>query len=487
LFLPLAGTLLLLLSGQAPSQEQDPARPFGPVQGLARALPGQELPFDWDGLVFRLRVEEVGPSPSGARTLVRGALVEDPDSQVLLVHQGGVMAASVRRGAEEFEVRHAGQGRHLAQEAGDAHALPCRVEILPPDPAPAISDPTTDRLIDLMVAYTPLAAAWAGGAAGLEAQIELRVAEANQAYTDSLADQQVRLVHLHQVNYTETGTTTDLTRLRLPSDGYMDEVPVLREGYGADIVSLIILDSAQFCGTGYLFTPTSGGASLAFNVVTAICLSNRTLAHELGHNMGCQHDQANAGSQGYFPYSYGYRTPDALYRTIMAYAPGTRINYFSNPDVQWTAPNGNTYALGMTNADNATTLTNTAPLVAAFRPARKIYWDNLGGALGGGVGTPTLSGQGTVNLIEPVTVAIGGVPAGIQGVLHLGFTQAGTRYNGGAMIPSMDRAFPLDSGGSLDLSRLVTAYPAGTAFYLQWWAQTPTGWIATDGWKATLP
>jgi hypothetical protein len=38
---------------------------------------------------------------------------------------------------------------------------------------------------------------------------------------------------------------------------------------------------------------------------------------------------------GVEPWAFGYRTPNQQYRTIMAYAPGTRVQYFSNPNVSF--------------------------------------------------------------------------------------------------------------------------------------------------------
>jgi hypothetical protein len=50
-----------------------------------------------------------------------------------------------------------------------------------------------------------------------------------------------RLVHTTKVTYTESGNfSTDLTRLAGNGDGYMDNVHVLRDQYGADLVGLVI-------------------------------------------------------------------------------------------------------------------------------------------------------------------------------------------------------------------------------------------------------
>ena len=81
--------------------------------------------------------------------------------------------------------------------------------------------------------------------------------------------------------------------------------------------------------------------------------------------MGSHHDAANAGGGAAYPYSYGYRAVGLSgqeSRSTMAYDPGTRIQYFSNPEVFFDG-----VPFGTSSANNALSLNNTAPTVAAFR------------------------------------------------------------------------------------------------------------------------
>ena len=66
------------------------------------------------------------------------------------------------------------------------------------------------------------------------------------------------------------------------------------------------------------------------------------------------------------PSRRGWRTSDNAYRSVMAYAPGTRIAMFSNPGK--VAPNG--LAMGATNANNAASLNYSATTMSAFRSSR---------------------------------------------------------------------------------------------------------------------
>ena len=116
----------------------------------------------------------------------------------------------------------------------------------------------------------------------------------------------------------------------------------------------------------------------AFSIINRGCASgNFSFAHELGHNMGCGHERGNADEQGLYSYSRGFRFlgSDGVtsYRTVMAYEPGTRVGYFSNPNISFMGtPTGVT--IGQANeAFNAQTINNSASTVANWR--RSTVWE----------------------------------------------------------------------------------------------------------------
>ena len=116
-----------------------------------------------------------------------------------------------------------------------------------------------------MVLYTPAALAAGGGTAAMTALANLAVAETNTAYSRSGVIPRVRLVYTGEVGgYTEVGDfNTDLSRLRSPSDGFMDDIHSLRNAVGADMVSLIIEGNGTLCGIGYLMSTESAGFARA--------------------------------------------------------------------------------------------------------------------------------------------------------------------------------------------------------------------------------
>ena len=279
--------------------------------------------------------------------------------------------------------------------------------------------------VDLVLGYTVGFATRFGGASQALTRLNFLVDVANQAYINSQVHGQVRLVRAVQVDYPDAtqnrGALYELSgvqctntsgpgQLHLPdrdvncistaAPAALQPLLDARERYHADAVSLVRTYQQvenQSCGVAWLLGGgqqpiDAGSAAFALSVVsdsggtTGPTCRNETLAHELGHNMGLAHDRATAqGSDdtnsdndpldpeeyGRFAYSFGYKTgADAgNFYTIMSVPNAGQKAYgvFSNPRI--TACGG--LACGVTDqADNALTLDQTMPIVAAFRVAR---------------------------------------------------------------------------------------------------------------------
>lgn len=217
--------------------------------------------------------------------------------------------------------------------------------------------------IDVLVVYTPEARVAVGGSAAMQALVANSITVSNSAYADSQANVQVQLAHAAEVNYIESGNVSlDLARLKGLTDGYMDEVHALRDQYGADMVSLIS-NVSNYCGVAYQMNNLSEGyESMMFSLTYHGCsFANYSFPHELGHNMGAHHDYDTYSGNGLNPDSHGYHF--GSWRSIMAYAPGTRVGRFSNPNESYSG-----YTTGLAGtADNVSTLEASASLVASFR------------------------------------------------------------------------------------------------------------------------
>ncbi len=307
-----------------------------------------------------------------------GRIADTPFSEVTLVNVGEVVIGNISLPDAFYQIRYLGNGTHVVQQANQDGFAPEAAAIAPDVPptssAAGTNAPAADNgaTIDVLVIYTTAARQAAGGTLAMQALISLIVNSTNQSFANSQVNPRVRLVHAAEVAYPETGDVLlDLTRFQNPSDGYADSVHTLRNTYRADLVSILTHNAGNYCGISYLMSPVSSYfEAYAFNLTQWQCASsNYSYAHEVGHNLGSQHDHANAsGPAGAYPYSYGYQAPNGAFRTIMAYRDGCpagcpRINYWSNPNISYAGQ-----PTGVSNwADNRRSINDTAYTVANFR------------------------------------------------------------------------------------------------------------------------
>lgn len=219
--------------------------------------------------------------------------------------------------------------------------------------------------LDVLAVWTPAARNGLGGTRQVRLLIQNSVDVTNTSFINSRIDARANLVHAREINYAETGNPeTDLLWVKNDKN-----VAALRKTVGADMVSLFVNQMFGACGIGFLMSNdayTPAFSPWAYSVVKRSC-GALVLAHELGHNLSCNHDVQNASPEySLFPYAFGHIV-EGNFRTVMAYGNNCTtcpwVENFSNPDV--TRNGGATGIAGQ--RDNARAINNTRDLVSRFQ------------------------------------------------------------------------------------------------------------------------
>lgn len=345
----------------------------------------QRIKFDiFENLSFLAVINKKENTLEGG-FILSGYLENSLEGRISIVSTNGIISAILTDYTKQYQLKLNRSGQYQFEEI-DQSAFPNEMEpIIPLNPVldqkyfySETTELDSGATIDLMVVYTDDARLTAGGTTNMVNLINLAVSETNTGYERSNIIQRMNLVHTAEVSYADDSSFNWNTALNnlTNTDNVIDEVRTWRDTYGADLVVMIVNNTA-YCGIGWLMTPSYTYDSVGFSVVSRACATGYySLAHETGHNMGAHHDRATAGSStAMYSYSYGYQAPNFAFRTIMAYNCTTycpRINNWSNPDVLYGGlPTGVNY-LAPNSADNRMTLNNTAGIVANFRQSRTI-------------------------------------------------------------------------------------------------------------------
>lgn len=245
-------------------------------------------------------------------------------------------------------------------------------DAMPEDAAGAVEDGAS--VIDIMVAYTDDARVAAGGVPAIKATILTALNETNTSYVNSGVLTRLRLVHVEEYAYVESGNlSTDLNRFANTTDPYFSTIHTLRNTYGADMVGLIVENAGSYCGKASAIKATEAKAYMA--VDRGCATGYYSFGHEFGHLQGARHDKASDARNAPYAYGHGYvhtgATAAKRWRTIMAENKKclslgyscTRLNYWSNPTKTYNSNN-----MGVTgSSENYKVLNNTALSVANFR------------------------------------------------------------------------------------------------------------------------
>ena len=172
----------------------------------------------------------------------------------------------------------------------------------------------------------------------MHGQIALAVVETNDALARSLVPHRFRLAHSALTPYQESGTPTDQNRLIAAADGFMDEVPILRNSVQADLVVLVIEQRAYPQGIATLMYNQDYAESEIQTSVSDRELLTWVVPHEFGTTLArcmtttrrpAPSRRSHTRSATAFP---GSSRPSWRIRTAASPA---RDSYDSNPAVSY--------------------------------------------------------------------------------------------------------------------------------------------------------
>jgi hypothetical protein len=344
-----------------------------------------------------------------------GRVAGDRQSQVILSMTDGVLAGFIQSRYGEYDVRPLPSERSAGGQPAEIEYSVARMdpnrpqgceprtadvggdEAAPPATSPPIARDGAGQ-IDIMVLFTPEARDEAGSAAAVRATIGLMVDTANQAFANSRMDARLNVVYTGPSPFPDAGVGEDDLDLLTGST----QVANLRNAHQADLVALIgsndlLTGPDAVCGIAWVMRDPQGFEPFAMSVTALAC--TLTFAHEVGHNMGFEHDPANSSATpetALYPWAFGHFVAND-FRTVMAYPDPCgncqRVLHFSSPRVRyegkWT---------GIVNArDNARAGNGSGPIVANFRLSGVVFQDDFEGDDLGSWSTV----RSGLNLVEP--------------------------------------------------------------------------------------
>jgi hypothetical protein len=338
---------------------------------------------------------------SESRFTVVGQLDDHPASSFLLVGNGTALVGSFRSIEHgTYTLRLTPRGEQVLRRkdpsapggscgVGSPSLSSTAVSQGASDPPPqAVTSADTGEWVDILIGYTPPAAALVifSGFPVVEDHAVAAILDMNIRLNNSEVLQPLPKIRRRGevfLSQTASGDSNDdLADLKGASDGLWDEIHDLRSFHGADLVHVFVANlTSNLAGLAY--RPESSSeltVDMSYGLSRWDHAESGVFAHELGHNFGCHHhpDDFDAACQTcppagqdpvVQPWAFGHREPgDPNIRTTMAYpASGYELwPYFSTPDLVIIG----TGLLGEEGErDNTRLIAETGDILAQYTPS----------------------------------------------------------------------------------------------------------------------
>mgnify|MGYP000751870024 FL=1 len=198
---------------------------------------------------------------------------------------------------------------------------------------------TSDEMVTISVLFVYSLSAEALYQGDVTTRLNHIIEVTNQIYIDSEVNIQIEIADTLAVDYPdEILSEQALDDITYKTHEAFTNIENIRFEAGADMVALLRpnMDADTVCGIAWGNDEVINSINYMYSHTSIDC-PDYVNAHEMGHNMGLAHSQAQ-GNEGYsFPFARGYRIsdPDSGFSTVMAYSVSNagKIYKFSNPEI----------------------------------------------------------------------------------------------------------------------------------------------------------
>lgn len=301
----------------------------------------------------------------------------------VLVISGGKITGQIQTGNRVYTISPVADGVHRISEIDSGLFPPETVVPAPVRPESAgdasesgavqETNPEAKTKIRVLFPYTKKAK---NQSAGIVADAKLAIALANTAATNAGVNIKYKYAGALKIKKFKEKTGSFASDLSKVTAGAGNFAPVhaKRNAKSADLVAML-RKTGDYCGIGwFVANPSAATAGDGFTVTAVNCVTNHSVAHEMGHNSGLEHDRfVVSPTPPNSEYNFGYVNLPAQIRSVMAYnnqcSPGscTRVPMFSTPKKKYFGDKLGVAKNKPGAADAHRRLNETRSAVAAYR------------------------------------------------------------------------------------------------------------------------